>query len=69
MFFVEVKEDLGVAVCPEAMSGALELVAKLAVVVDLSVLDDVEGSVLVCDRLVACLEVDDREAPRSQADG
>src|SRR5207237_5821358 len=34
---------------------------------DLPVLDDVDGAVLVRDRLVAALEVDDREPPRGEA--
>src|SRR5581483_11799291 len=66
---VEVDENLRVAVRPEAMAGRLELGAQLLVVVDLAVLDDVDGAVLVRDRLVARLEVDDREPPRGQADG
>jgi hypothetical protein len=39
-------------------------VAQLRVVVDLAVLDDVDGAVLVGDRLVPAGEVDDREAAR-----
>ena len=50
--------------CPPA----LELLAQLAVVVDLTVLDDVNRSVLVGDRLIAALEIDDGQAPRSKAD-
>ena len=38
------------------------------VVVDLAVLDHVDGAVLVGDRLVAALEVDDREPARGQPD-
>ena len=68
VLFVEMEHHFGVAVRPEVMSGALQLVAQLAVVVDLTVLDDVEGAVLVGDRLVARLEVDDRETPRGEGD-
>ena len=45
------------------MAGALELVPQLAVVVELAVLDDGDPAVLVRDRLIAGLEVDDREPP------
>ena len=38
------------------------------VVVDLAVLDDDDRAVLVGDRLVAAVEVDDREPPRGQPD-
>src|SRR5207245_1428893 len=57
---VAVHEHLGVAVRAEAMAGALELTPQLPVVVDLAVLDDGDAAVLVGDRLVARLEVDDR---------
>ena len=50
------------------MARALEPRAQLAVVVDLAVLDDLDAAVLVADRLVAALEVDDREAPRGERD-
>ena len=50
------------------MAGALELAVQLGEVVDLAVLDDRAGPVLVRDRLVAAREVDDREPPRREAD-
>ena len=50
------------------MTGPLEVTPELAVVVELSVLDDLDASVLVADRLVAGLEVDDRETARGEAD-
>ena len=65
---VEVDEHLGVAVRGEAVAGALELRAQLGVVVELAVLDDVNRAVLVRDRLVAGLQVDDREPAGSQSD-
>src|SRR4029450_11801246 len=55
VLLVEVDEHLGVRLCPEAMSGALEAGSELAVVVDLPVLDDVDSAVLVGDRLGAGL--------------
>ena len=58
--------------CPTGVAhpvaGALELAAQLGVVVDLAVLDDGARPVLVRDRLVARLEVDDREPPRREPD-
>ena len=61
-------EHLGVAVRPEAMARAFQLLAQLLVVVDLAVLHDVARAVLVGDRLVAGLEIDDREAPCGESD-
>ena len=66
---IEMNQHLGVAARPEAVARALELYAKLAVVVDLAVLDDGDPMRLVRDRLVAGGEVDDRQAPRREPDG
>ena len=66
---VEVNQHLGVAARPEAVPRSLELHAKLAVVVDLAVLNDGDPMRLVRDRLIAGGEVDDREAPRCEPDG
>ncbi len=66
MLLVEMDEDLGVRVRRETVAAALQLTAQLAVVVDLAVLDDGDAAVLVGDRLVAVLEVDDRESPHRQ---
>src|SRR5215211_2210324 len=59
---VEVDDHLGVGSGREAMSQRLQLPAELAVVVDLAVLNHDDALVLVEDRLVAGLEVDDRQA-------
>ena len=45
----------------ESMAVALKLAAELAEVVDLAVEDDADRAVLVRDRRIAVLEVDDRE--------
>src|SRR5439155_17286455 len=45
-----------------------ELACQLGVVVDLAVLDDRACAVFVGERLVAALEVDDRESPCSESD-
>ena len=57
-------EDLRVAAGREPVAGPLEAVPNLGVVVDLAVLDDLDAAVLVADRLVATVEIDDREPPR-----
>ena len=62
VLLVEVDDHLGVAVAREAVPLRLELGAQLAVVVDLAVLDDLQAPVLVRERLVAGVEVDDRES-------
>src|SRR5215831_8550012 len=51
-------DDLGVRARPEAMAERRELVPQSAVVVDLSVEDDVDAAVLVGDRLITGLEID-----------
>jgi hypothetical protein len=68
VLFVQVDEYLGVAVRPETVARALQVAAQFAVVVDLTVLNDVDGLVLVGHRLVARLEVDDREPARRETD-
>jgi hypothetical protein len=50
------------------MSAALELHAQVAVVVNLSVVDDRARAILVEDGLVAAGNVDDGQAPHPQAD-
>jgi hypothetical protein len=57
-------EHLGVGVRgAERVPRALELGPQLRVVVDLAVLDHDHAPVLARDRLVAALEVDDRQPP------
>src|SRR3989454_7370969 len=60
-------EDLGVGLGGEPVAGREELLAELAVVVDLSVLDDPHRRVLVGHRLVAALDVDDRQPPHAES--
>ena len=68
VLLVEVDEHLRVGVRrPEAVAGGLELGPQRGMVVDLAVLHDDDAAVLVGDRLVAALEVDDRQPPRGQA--
>ena len=68
VLLVQVHEHLGVAARREPVPGPLELEPELAVVVELAVLNDRDPAVLVRDRLVARREVDDGEAPGSEAD-
>src|SRR5204862_7242777 len=63
VLLVKVDEDLGGARRSEGVAGSLEVAPELAIVVDLTVLDDLDGAVLVADRLVAGREVDDRKPP------
>ena len=65
---VPVHEHLGVAPRGEPVARALELAAQLQVVVDLAVLHDDDGAVLVGDRLVAAGQVDDRKPPCGEPD-
>src|SRR5258708_5141764 len=61
-------KDLGIRGGGESVPAPLQLAAHLAVVVDLAVLDHGDAAVLVGDRLIAVLEVDDRESPHRQGD-
>ena len=66
---VQMDQHLRVALRGEPVSRALEPLAQLAVVVDLAVLHDLDAAVLVADRLVRALQVDDRQPPRGQRHG
>ena len=59
---VRVGDHLRIRLGREAVAERLELLAKLDVVVDLAVLHHPEAPALVGDRLVAAVEVDDRES-------
>ncbi len=63
---VEVDDHLGVRARREAVAACDEVRAQLAVVVDLAVLDYVDRAVLVADRLVPGIEVDDGQPAESE---
>ena len=65
---VEVHDDLGVGRRREAVAARHELAPQLAVVVDLAVEDDPDRAVLVGDRLLAGLEVDDGQPAHAEPD-
>ncbi len=65
---VQVDDRLDVRPGAEAVPRASQLVAQLDVVVDLAIADDDHRSVLARDRLIACLEVDDRQAADAEPD-
>jgi hypothetical protein len=56
-------DDLSVSVGVKAMAATFEFLAKLLEVVNLSVIDNADGLVLVEDRLVTTGKVDDAEPP------
>ncbi len=60
-------EHLGVAVGGESVTALAQLLAQAGVVVDLAVEGDPDRAVLVGERLVAALEVEDRQAPHADA--
>ncbi len=67
MLFVAVDDRLGVALGSKAM-GPGQPLAQLSEVVDLAVQQDLEGPVLVGERLVGDVrEVDDRQSPVREA--
>jgi len=60
---------VGVVGAEDVAADLLELHAHLCVVIDLAVVDELEGAVLVRDGLVGCVgEIDDREAARAETD-
>ena len=65
---VGVHDDLGVAGGAKGVAGGLELGAQLAVVVDLAVVDEPDGLVLVGRRLVAAGAVDDAQPAMAETD-
>src|SRR4029079_1611361 len=68
VLLIEVHDHLGVALGRKPVSLRLEELAQLAVVVDLTVEGDDDRAVLVVDRLVAGLEVDDPKPLHAEAD-
>jgi hypothetical protein len=66
-FLVEVHDHLRVRARAEVMAAGRELRGELAVVVDLTVEDDPDRTVLVGQRLISGLEIDDTEPPHSEA--
>ena len=66
--FVCVRQHLGVGLRVEGVAGLEQLFTKLEVVVNLAVLYDEDGLVLVVDRLMAAFQVNDREASHSKGD-
>ena len=64
---VAMQDDLGVGLGGEGMSQVDQLAAQFTVVVDLPVHGDGHGGVLVEDGLVAALQVDDAQAPKTQS--
>src|SRR4051812_6927297 len=68
LLFVEMDEHLGVAGRLERVARAAEALAELAEVVDLAIEDDDDAAVLVVDRLIAGVEVDDAQALDAKSD-
>src|SRR6185295_6554201 len=64
---IEVKCDFAVGLGPEAMAGALELLADRLVSVELAVAHDHGLSVFADDRLIAGSEIDDAQACMTEA--
>ncbi len=65
---VEVRDDLGVAAGLEPVPAARERCADVSVVVELAVLNGPDAPVLVGERLVTALDVDDAQATDAECD-
>ncbi len=68
MVFVEVNQEFRVRPRIELVPRGLEFTPQLRVIENLPVVDDPEGPVLVVDRLVAALEVEDAQPGGAQTD-
>ena len=66
-FLVAVNQDFCICLCLETMSFFLQLLPKCLEVIDLAVKDNDDSFVFVIDWLVACLQIDNSQAPMSQA--
>ena len=64
-----VHEHLAVGTGAELMSQLLQLLLKILVVIDLAVVGQDQRAVLIRDRLVAALEVDDTQPAKAHGDG
>ncbi len=69
ILIVSMDDRFGVAVGVEGVSEFFELLAQLEIVVDLAVKNDPRRAILIVNRLLPALEIDDREAAHCQADG
>ena len=67
-FLITVDDNFGIAVGIETVSLGFELPPQLGEIVDLSVEDHPDSSVLVVDRLLSAFHVDDAEASHPQPD-
>jgi hypothetical protein len=61
-------DDLGVGARREDVATVPKSALKIAIVVDLSVEDDVESPILVGDGLMAAVEIDDRQPANAETD-
>ena len=65
VLLVQVRQDLGVAAARKGVAAAPQVVTNRGVVVELAVLNGPDRAVLVRERLVSPLDVDDAEASRT----
>src|SRR5579871_4666206 len=63
---VQGDDDLTITLRDELMAAQLHLLAQLAIVVDLAIADQPDGSLAVTQRLAPTFEVDDRQSAVTQ---
>src|SRR6476620_12231344 len=68
VFFIQVRDDLGVRLRDKSVAFRLELTSHAAIVVQLAILHGDHALVFVEYRLVARGEIDDREPSHSESD-
>jgi hypothetical protein len=61
-------DRFGVGIGVEGMSALQEVLPQFLVVEDFPVENDLNGSILVVDRLVSSIQVDDAETPHPKSD-
>jgi hypothetical protein len=58
---------LGIAIGIEGVPKILELLAEFLIVIDLAIENYPGGLILIVDRLLAALDINDRQTPHSQS--
>src|SRR6266851_309010 len=66
-FLVEMNNDLGVGLCREFVAPSNQFLTKMLKVVDLAVKNDPDRSILIRDRLMTGMQINDAEASHAEA--
>ena len=62
MLFIEMHQHFGIRFCREPMPATLQLSPQFSIVVDLAVEDHLQRTVLIPNRLIAAIQVNNRQS-------